>query len=151
MPPNWNLLRVRHPPAERRRGKCAHLFFAPQRDSHRDGKPVPQRAGIMFDTIDLVGGVSNKMGLELIDGLQIFEREEAPVSEHGVEGLDRMALALDIAVSIGVCEIFRGDIQNMVIQDIQDVNTGQIPPGVSGISFLDDRQNRFSIPNRLTL
>jgi hypothetical protein len=55
-----------------------------------------------------------------------------------------MSFALNVAVSIGIPEIFRPHMQDIPVKDIQDVQAGQAAPGMPGSGLLDVLQGFFS-------
>src|SRR6185436_34222 len=62
---------------------------------------------------------------------------ESAVGEHGVEGLDRMAFALDVTIAVWIFARFRSDAEHAVVEDVQDVEAGQPAAGMTGAGMED--------------
>ena len=98
---------------------------------------MAERAGILFDTGNFASGMTYKRRTELVQSLELIGREEAAIRQNGVESFDGMSFTLDITISIRAEKRFRTDAKDAVVQDVQDIDTGETTAGVAGISVLD--------------
>ncbi len=60
---------------------------------------MPQSAGIVFDAGNLASGMPHEMRLVATERLELGVGEESAVSKNDVERLDRVTLALDVAIT----------------------------------------------------
>ena len=98
---------------------------------------MAKRAGILFDTGNFTSGMTYKRRTELVQSLELSGREKAAISQNGVESFDGMSFTLDITISIRAEKRFRTDAKDVVVQDVQDIDTGETTAGVAGIGVLD--------------
>jgi len=106
---------------------------------------VAQRAGILLDAGDLPRGVAHEVRLVLPEGLKCLLGEETAIGQHDVQGFDRVTLALDVTVALGVGEGLRRNVQHVVVEDVENVHARQIAGGVSAPGLHDAGQQRPAI------
>jgi hypothetical protein len=76
---------------------------------------------------------------------QLLRREETPVGQHGVERLDRVPFAVDVAVAFSPGRIVRIDAHYLVVKHIENVGAGEAAARMSRARLRNARQNRSAI------
>ncbi len=56
--------------------------------------------------------------------IQILCREKTSIGENGVQSFDTVPLALHMTVAIGVSTSSGGHVQDIVVQNVEDINSG---------------------------
>ena len=87
------------------------------------------------------------MRLVTAKGFKPFGGEKAPIGQDGVERLNRMAFAVDIAIAVRISKILRRDIHNVIVQHIQDIDARKAAGGMTGAAALNHGQDCLAILN----
>jgi hypothetical protein len=102
---------------------------------------VAERAGVHLHAADLPRGMADVIALVVADGVEVGVGEVAAVGHDGVERLDAVALALDVAVAERVGGGLRRDLEHAVVEDVEDVEARQAAAGVAGARIVDQPQH----------
>ena len=86
--------------------------------------------------------MTDERGLIAAERFQLGFREEAAVGQHDVQRLDRVALALDVAVAVRVAERLRRHAQDAIVEHVEDVEAGQAAAGVARAGVIDYSSSR---------
>ena len=97
----------------------------------------------------LARGMADEVRPVVAERLQLGFGEEAAVGQDDEERLDRVALALDVAVAVAVRERLRRDAQHAVVEHVQDVDARQAAAGVAGAGVEDGLQDLPPVVDRL--
>src|SRR5215475_11230109 len=108
---------------------------------------MPQCTCIVLNPIYFAGWVTNQLRLIFFYGQQFFSREKALVGQNCVKRLNRVPLALDVPIVLWRTKILRRNVHDLVVKDVEDVNTGETSASMPGVRGLDDAQYRPTIPN----
>src|SRR5689334_18370210 len=108
---------------------------------------MPQCTCIVLNPINFPGWVTNQLRLIFFYGQQCFSREKALVGQNCIKCLNRVPLALDVTVVLRRTKILWRNVHHLVVQNVEDVNTGETSASMPSVRSLDDAQYRSTIPN----
>ena len=97
-----------------------------------------------IDTRQFVGDVTAQIGAVLIVRQELFDREEAPLGEDGIEAGSSVAFAEDEAVTRRRPGIDGVDVQNAAIESREDVGAGENRADVSATAFVGHAQHVYA-------
>ena len=84
-----------------------------------------------------VSGWPPRNEVEVAEAVELLEREEAPIGQHGVERQAAMALAQDEAVALAPPRLGRIMAQEVVVEDANDLDQGKRRPDMPSPAILD--------------
>ena len=109
---------------------------------------MPKGPGVVLNSVDFSGGMTHILRAEAAQAIPIRLREKTAVGQDHVERLHRVPLALNVPVASGIAEGFGRYLQNAVVENVQDINTGQIAAGMTRSRLLDESEELLAVDNR---
>ncbi len=113
------------------------------------GSPCPSAPVFCSIAGHLARRMADEVRPVLAERFELGRRKEAVVGQHDEQRLDRVALALDVAVAVGSIERLRRDAQHAVVQHVEDVDAREAAAGVAGAGVLDGVQDVPPVRDRL--
>src|SRR5262249_51719147 len=113
-----------------------------QRHAEPDRQAVAQGAGAGLDARRDGLGMAAQNGVEAAEAVELLEREEAAVGEHGIEREAAMALAQDEAIALAPARFGRPIAQEVVVKDSDDFDERQRGPDMSTPALLDGAEDQ---------
>jgi hypothetical protein len=96
---------------------------------------------LQLDAVHVAGGMANIVRAVAVQFFQIAFREKAAISQHDKQRFSAVAFALDVIVVIEIVESLGPYAQDAVIEDIEDVYTGEVTTGMPAPEALMSRRS----------
>src|ERR1700737_1041303 len=112
---------------------------------------MPERAGILFDAFYLPSRMPNQMRSKLVQSFEVAFGKKPTIGEYREKGFCTMSLALDIMVTIDGVERLRSDPHDSVVEDVQNIDAGQISTGMPCSAGFNNGKKRTTEGNGFKL